>query len=168
MTHGHGHTGLERSKILSFSFVSSSTRSRDRSTWSARVNFLAVQVAILTGHCPLTCRYFEPCLQMGRSRDRYCLCLANGSTLAWLGWQQSRLLVGDFKRLSLIIRCAINRLMLVIHRTSMTCTKQIFLNRREINYWFMSKRAYVEIWSTQEVWRTRKRRKSCSSRGQLY
>ena len=48
------------------------------------------------------------------------------------GWQQSRLLVGDFKRLSLIIRCAINRLTLVLHRTSMTCTKQIFSNRRDI------------------------------------
>ena len=171
MTHGHGHTGLERSKILSFSFVSSSTRSRDRSTWSARVNFLAVQVAILTGHCPLTCRYFEPCLQMGRSRVR--LFPETGTafalpTLAWLGWQQSRLLLGDFKRPSLIIRCAINRLTFVLHRTSMTCTKQIFSNRREINYWFMSQRAYVEIWSTQEVWRARKRRKSCSSRGQLY
>ena len=98
------------------------------------------------------------------SRDRYCLCLANGSTLAWLGWQQSRLLLGDFKRLSLIIRCAINRLTFVLHCTSMTCTKQIFSNRREINYWFMSQRAYVEIWSTQEVWRARNRRKRCSSR----
>ena len=30
------------------------------------------------------------------------------------------------------------------------------------NNWFIRKRAFIEIWSTREVWRARKMRKSCS------
>ena len=33
-----------------------------------------------------------------------------------------------------------------------------------INNWFICQRAFVEIWSTREVWRARKVRKSCSRR----
>ena len=31
-----------------------------------------------------------------------------------------------------------------------------------INNWFIRQRAFIEIWSTREVWRARKMRKSCS------
>ena len=31
-----------------------------------------------------------------------------------------------------------------------------------INNWFIRQRAFIEIWSTWEVWRARKMRKSCS------
>ena len=33
-----------------------------------------------------------------------------------------------------------------------------------INNWFIRLRAFIEIWSTREVWRARKMRKSCSRR----
>ena len=33
-----------------------------------------------------------------------------------------------------------------------------------INNWFIRQRLFIEIWSTREVWRARKMRKSCSRR----
>ena len=42
------------------------------------------------------------------------------------------------------------------------CEKQAWL----INDWFIRQRKFIEIWSTQEVWRARRMRKSCSRRCQ--
>ena len=36
------------------------------------------------------------------------------------------------------------------------------IGKPKINNWFVCQRAFIEIWSTWEVWRARKMRKSCS------
>ena len=53
-------------------------------------------------------------------------------------------------------------------KNSEICIEKRLLRKTILNWlfnnWFMRQRAFIDIWSTREVWRARKMRKSCSRR----
>ena len=69
------------------------------------------------------------------------------------------------------ISCQSNHLLFFSKGTSEKFRKKhifwaddLFRRYLAVNNWFIRQRAFIEIWSTREVWRVRKMRKSCSRR----
>ena len=69
------------------------------------------------------------------------------------------------------ISCQSNHLLFFSKGTSEKFRKKhifwaddLFRRYLAVNNWFIRQRAFTEIWSTREVWRARKMRKSCSRR----
>ena len=80
-----------------------------------------------------------------------------------MSWRDNRSMASDVIHSTSLLPWRIRCIAVKFVPLRLMCLKKNLVSKI-INHWFMRQRAFIEIWSTREVWRARKMRNSCSRR----